>query len=167
MTKRAPYAALAAVVLYAALVGAIRGTDGDIPSATAINGLDQVLYFRYLDIQAYVQGNVPARWAVAFASTVAVECFVLGLMLKNHDFRVVARAGFLASLSTHPVFWYCLTGLRTDYAFWVVTLELAIAGVEAVVLSAVLEDVSVRRCLVLSLAANGASFLLGLLGISG
>ncbi|HZX29952.1 MAG TPA: hypothetical protein VFF03_01245 [Rhodocyclaceae bacterium] len=162
--KQPRYAALAAVALYAALVAVIRGAAGDVPLGAGIDGLDRLLYSRALDAQAYVQGHLAAGWAVAFASTVATECFVLGLMLRGQDFLKVAWAGFLASLSTHPLLWFGLAGIRSDYAFWVLALELAIAGVEALVLHAVLREVTLRRCVRLSVVANGASFLLGLLG---
>lgn len=157
-------AALAAIAAYAVLVLAVRRSGGDFHPMPVLGSLDQSLYSRYLDLMAYLHGRVAANWAAAFVSTVATECFVLGMLLRKYDFLEVARAGFLASLATHPLFWYGLTGIRADYALWVVVLELAIAAVEALVLFAALRDISLPRCLILSAAANGASFLLGLLG---
>lgn len=134
----------------------------EISYIPGIAELDQRLYSHYLDMLASVQASTAIRWAIAFSSTVATECFVLGLMMKGRRFGTVAKAGFVANLSTHPIFWYLLTGIEYNYALWTVTLEVVIAGVEALILLKMLGDIRLRDALVLSLAANGASFFFGL-----
>lgn len=155
-------AVLLACLLYAALIVALRLAPLELPLAPEISGFDQKLYSSYLDALARVQSSPATQWAVAFASTVATECFVLGLLLRRRPFPAVAKAGLIANLATHPLFWYLLTGVEHNYAFWVVAFELVIAGLEAAILALVLPGL--RRChaLGLSLVANGASFLLGL-----
>ena len=155
-------AALLAWFLYAALVFALRLTPLELPLVPGISGFDQRLYSSYLDALARVQGSLAAQWAIAFMSTVATECFVLGLLLRRRPFPAVVKAGLLANLATHPLFWYLLTGVERNYALWVVVSELAIAGVEALILAMALPGLRRRHALLLSLAANGASFLLGL-----
>lgn len=127
-----------------------------------LSDLDQRLYFHYLDGLAFIQGSIAARWVIAFLSTLATECFVLGLMLGSHYFPRVVKAGLIANLATHPVFWYFLVGIEQDYAIWVVISELVIAAVESIIIFLVLGDIRWRYALLLSLAANGASFFLGL-----
>jgi hypothetical protein len=95
-------------------------------------------------------------WLIAFAFTQVVE---VPIYLRA---RAGWRAAFLASAFTHPVVWFGFPALREwVHSYWgtVVLMECFAIGAEAVWLS----TRGVRRALLWSLLANGASVALGFL----
>lgn len=154
--------ALLAVLVYLGLIAVVRNASGEFLPVHGISELDRRLYFHYLNIIAFSQHSMAVRWVTACLSTITTECLILGLMLWKHAFPRVVKAGCIANLATHPAFWYLLSGIGSNYAFWVVFFELIIAGVESLVIFAMLRELRLRDALFVSLTANGASFLLGL-----
>ena len=108
-------------------------------------------------------------WLLAFAVTQVVECPIyvaaLGRDGPKRSLRDRLSLAFAASAITHPVVWFVIphlwrvTGQGTGYAGLVVTSEAFAVLVEA----ELLRGFGLRRSLVWSLVANGASAGLGYL----
>lgn len=102
---------------------------------------------------------------VALGLTLAIESpivLVAAWRLRVHWLRGLA-AGLLASSLTHPLAWWVSRQLGPqDYGVWIVSLEGMICLAEAVLLKFILK-ISWRWALALSLVANTASALTGLL----
>jgi hypothetical protein len=108
-------------------------------------------------------------WLLAFAFTQVVECpiyvAVLGRDGPKRSLPARLALAFTASAITHPVVWFVIphlwrvTGQGTGYAGLVATSEAFAVLVEA----ELLRGFGLRRSLVWSLVANGASFGLGYL----
>ncbi len=103
-------------------------------------------------------------WLAAFLLTLAVEVPIAAWLLRRDEpdrVRLVLLVAF-ASLATHPVVWYVWT-----QAFLVGTPEYIVAaeawafGIEALFYWAAFRQAGVRRAVVVSLAANAASFIAG------
>jgi hypothetical protein len=95
-------------------------------------------------------------WLLAFAFTQAVEVPIY--LRAGASFRTA----FLASTLTHPLVWFGFPTVRAlglGYAGTVVLVECFAIGVEALWLS----TRGVKRALLWSLLANGASVALGFL----
>ena len=102
-----------------------------------------------------------AAWARAFCVTLAVELAVATPLLRGRLApRLVLVA--LANLASHPAVWFVLPELGLGYPAWLVSAELWAVTVEAVAYRALLPGMAARRAVVVSLAANAASFLAGL-----
>jgi len=111
-----------------------------------------------------------SEYLPALILTLGTELLVLVLLLRRHH-RIgsVVLAGFLASGFTHPQLWYVwphVIDSRTHYVAYVVSGELLILLIEAVILWLVLRRRNGKRvhpltALGASALANGASFLLG------
>ena len=101
----------------------------------------------------------------ALGLTLAIESPVVLLAawrLRVHWLRGLA-AGLLASGFTHPWAWWVSGQLGPqDYGLWIVALEIVVGLVETVILRIVLR-VPWRWALALSVAANAASALAGVL----
>ncbi len=92
------------------------------------------------------------QWLIAYLFTQAIE---VPLYLRVTTFR----AAFLASTFTHPVVWFVFPAFWPGgYFSMVVAAELFAWGIEAVWL----KRVGVKRALLWSLIANGASLCIGL-----
>jgi hypothetical protein len=106
------------------------------------------------------------NWLRAFALTLIMEVLVAVPLLAPAEPRLARRTAVVAvaNLSTHPLVWFLFPGLTLSSCarlaiseVWAVTAELAIYLLVWPVLR-------FRRAASVSLAANGASFLLGLVG---
>lgn len=108
-------------------------------------------------------------WFVAFVLTVALEAPVVLYLLRRAEPSVL-RLGLLvvfANLATHPVVWYVITQLLlVGTPGYVLVAETWAIAVEAVFYGAVVRGLSVRRAIVVAVAANAMSFLAGrLIGV--
>jgi hypothetical protein len=109
---------------------------------------------------------LPAQaWLLAFGLTVVVEVPIVTWLLRGRDpggWRLALLVVF-ANLATHPAVWFVFPQL-----FYAGTVEyLAAAETWAIVVEAVFYGLTVRpmtpaRAVGIALAANGASFLVGL-----
>ena len=105
-----------------------------------------------------------SAWFPAFVVTLAVELPIAAWLLRRAEPGLL-RAGvlvFFANLATHPAVWYVVTQL-----FLVGTLEYTLAAegwavsAEAVFYAAAVRGLPVRRAIMVSVLANGASFVAG------
>ena len=104
------------------------------------------------------------RWAIHFALTQAIEVpiYVAGMPGRARGPRLLIAFG--ASALTHPWLWFVLPPLLLrplHYAGYVALVEPLIAAAEALYLIGM--GVPRRRAIVLSLIANAASFVAGVL----
>jgi len=104
-------------------------------------------------------------WLAAFLLTVAVEVPIVVRLLRGRDpggWRLVVLVVF-ANLATHPAVWFIFPQL-----FYVSTIpflaasELWAVAAEAVFYAVAFRSVTPVRAVATSVAANGASFLVGL-----
>jgi hypothetical protein len=105
-----------------------------------------------------------ANWLRAFGLTLLVELAIALPLLAPVEPRLSRRASavVVANLATHPLVWFLFPGLAIGVgarlAFsevWAVLAELAIYRI-------VWPAISIRRAALLSLAANAASLVAGL-----
>jgi hypothetical protein len=105
-----------------------------------------------------LNGALLAHWAVAFAFTEIVEVPIYRRIL---DAKLIEAFG--ASAITHPVLWFVYVPLvrgHLSYAAYAALGETLVVLVEAAYFAFAFKR---KRALVASLAANSASFALGLL----
>lgn len=101
----------------------------------------------------------------ALLFTLAVEAPLVGLAghRLGKPWMRIAAAGLLPSLLTHPLAWQAWSRLSPyDYASGVTLIEAGVWLAEAALLKILLQ-LQWRQALLLSLAANAASFMLGYL----
>jgi len=105
-----------------------------------------------------------ANWLRAFGLTLLVELAIALPLLAVAERRLSRRASAvaIANLATHPLVWFLFPGLAVGAAArlglseaWAVLAELAIYRV-------VWPSLSIRRAVLVSVAANAASLLIGL-----
>ena len=103
-------------------------------------------------------------WLAAFLLTVAVEVPVAGWLLRRDEpdrVRLVLLTAF-ASLATHPIVWYVWTQVfLVGTPAYLVAAEAFAVLVEAAFYWAAFRGVRPSRALLISLAANAASFATG------
>jgi hypothetical protein len=68
----------------------------------------------------------------------------------------------LANLASHPAVWFVFPELGLSYAGWLALAEAWAVSIEALAYGVLLPGTGARRALVVSLAANAASFAAGL-----
>jgi hypothetical protein len=104
------------------------------------------------------------NWLRAFGLTLAVELPIAAPLLATAEPRPARRMAViaLANLTTHPLVWFLFPGLRLGHGTrlalseaWAFTAELAIYLL-------VWPALRFRRAALASMAANGASFAVGL-----
>ena len=103
-------------------------------------------------------------WLRAFALTLAVELPVAVALLAFIEPRRARRAGaaVLANLATHPLVWFAFPGLTAGPAARLASSEVwAVVG-EAAIYRFIWPALPLHRAALVSLAANTASFLVGL-----
>jgi hypothetical protein len=100
-------------------------------------------------------------WARAFAVTLAVELAVATPLLRDTRGRRLAVVA-LANLASHPAVWFVFPELGLGWPAWLVAAELWALAVEAVAMRALLSGVGARRAALVALAANAASFAVGM-----
>ncbi len=100
--------------------------------------------------------------------TILIETFVLFIFFKtkfktaNIDNRRLLLTGFLCSFSTLPYLWYVFPIFIQSILSYVLIGELSVVIVEALIISGILKT-NFRNAFLISLVANLASFLTGLL----
>ena len=103
-------------------------------------------------------------WLAAFLLTIAVEVPIAAWLLRRDEpdrARLLLLVAF-ASLATHPIVWYVWTQVflvgTTEY---VVAAEAWAVAVEALFYWAAFRSAGARRAILVSVAANVASFIAG------
>jgi hypothetical protein len=114
----------------------------------------------------------PPRYLLALGLTLAVEVPVYAVALSL-GWRMPVRRAIMAALAvnaaTHPLLWWSLMPLTGHESYPMVLLfaELTVCLTEALLLAALIPGMRLRRpdplLLALSIAANGASVLAGLI----
>jgi len=99
-------------------------------------------------------------WLTSFLLTNALELPVLLLVFRDVSRKRVLLVGMLATSLTHPVLWWVWPHVVSDYTTAVLTGEILIVCVEAIVLGLGLQ-VGWRKALAGSALANGTSMVLG------
>ena len=100
-------------------------------------------------------------WAISFAVTLGIELPVAVVSLRDEPRLRVLGVTALCSLLTHPAFWFLFSELFTNYWAYIVTGEMGILVVEALVLWSLLR-VDLRTAVATSAFMNAASYLGGL-----
>ena len=105
------------------------------------------------------------RWLTAFLLTLAIELPVAGILLRRHEASRAALAGklFFANLATHPLVWFAFPLLPGSWAATTALSEIFACLTEAAFFALIIPGVKPGRAMLVSLAANCASFGLGLL----
>ena len=105
-------------------------------------------------------------WFRAFLLTLVVEAPIVALLLRRWEPswpRLLALI-FFANLASHPAVWFVFTQLLVIGTLgYLVVAEGWAIGCEALFYWAAFRGLPVRRAIVVSLAANAASFAVGLL----
>jgi hypothetical protein len=106
-------------------------------------------------------------WLEGFGLTLALEEPVAVSMLGAVEPSVARRmlAVFLVNLSTHPLVWFFFTRIGLPRAAGVTAAELWAFGFEIVGYKVIFPQASWRRCAATSVAANGVSFVAGLVAV--
>lgn len=106
-------------------------------------------------------------WAWAFARTLLVEVPLVVLLvraLRSGDRPTLPRAALAALLGsalTHPLLWFVWSRVVEDYHRYLLSGELLVVAIEALLLWGLARPLSLRRCLGISLVVNGASMAVG------
>lgn len=104
------------------------------------------------------------EWFRAFLLTLAVELPIAAILLRHYEPawpRLVVLLVF-ANLASHPAVWFIFTQLfLIGTRSYVIAAEGWAVGAEALFYWTVFRGLSVCRAIVVSLAANAASFLVG------
>lgn len=96
--------------------------------------------------------------------TLAVELPLLALILRGRcPGRKAVLAGVLGTGAMHPLFWYVWPHVFDSYAAYIITGELLVLAVEAVVIHVVAKPGSFALALGASGLVNAASYLGGAL----
>jgi hypothetical protein len=105
-------------------------------------------------------------WFRAFILTLVVEVPVAAYLLRREEpdrVRLLLLVAF-ASLATHPIVWYVWTQVfLVGTPEYLVVAEAWAVGVEAVFYWAAFRGLRPSRALLISVAANAASFIAGTL----
>ena len=106
-----------------------------------------------------------ANWLRAFGLTLAIEIPIAASMLAAVEPRTARRlAGVvMANLATHPLVWFLFPGLALGWAARFAASEAWAFLAETAVYLIVWPSLRLRRAALVSLAANGASALAGLI----
>ncbi len=103
-------------------------------------------------------------WSRAFALTLVLEGLLVVPGLRAAQPSLPRRFALLlfANLATHPIVWFVLPEFPLRYSAMVALAELWAFCAEAAFYAMVVERLSWRRGVLLSLAANGLSLLGGI-----
>jgi hypothetical protein len=106
-----------------------------------------------------------ANWLRAFGLTLLVELAVALPLLAPGERRLSRRASavVVANLATHPLVWFLFPGLAVGAAAHVALSEAWAVLAELAIYRIVWPALSIRRAALVSMAANGASLVVGLL----
>lgn len=106
-------------------------------------------------------------WLRGFGLTLVVE-EAIGIPLlasTEQSFSRRAMAILVANLATHPLVWFFFSRLGLPRATFMVVAETWAFGFEVLAYRTIFPSASWKRCSLVSISANSASFLLGLLAI--
>lgn len=103
-------------------------------------------------------------WLRAFGLTLVVELPIATPLLAAAEPRRARRMAViaLANLATHPLVWFLFPGLTLGYGARLTLSEAWAFMAELAIYLLVWPALRLRRAALTSLAANGASFVLGL-----
>lgn len=103
-------------------------------------------------------------WGRAFALTAAVELTVAVPALRRTRASRWRRlvTVFIAQLATHPIVWFVIPALHLPRPLFVAVAELWAFSIEALLYYVALPPLDWRSAALISGAANGASFAIGL-----
>ena len=104
-------------------------------------------------------------WLRGFGLTIAIEESIAVPLLAPVEPGRVRRvlAVLLANLSTHPLVWFFFTRVGWSWAVGIWVAEAWAFGFEIVAYRVIFANASWKRCALVSVSANGVSYLLGLL----
>ena len=103
-----------------------------------------------------------ADWALSFALTLIVEVPLFAALGRGLPAWRAAVVGAVGSCVTHPLLWFVWPRIVSDYTAFLVTGEVLVTLIEALIVVIALPDAGLRRALVMSCVANAASLGLGL-----
>jgi hypothetical protein len=102
------------------------------------------------------------KWGSAFVATLALEGPLIFLILKKLPVNRALFAFLTANCTSHPFLWFAFP-IFEPYWMWVTTGEIAVVAYEALVYWRLLQQqISLRKAIVVSLAANALSCVVGL-----
>jgi hypothetical protein len=103
-------------------------------------------------------------WLWMFGLTCGVELTVAMMLLRRAEPRLWRRASgiLVANLATHPLVWFVFPGARLSYLTQVSLSEVWAVMAEVLVYIVIWPNLGWRRALLVSFAANAASFLVGI-----
>ena len=106
-----------------------------------------------------------ANWLRAFGLTLAVELAIALPLLAPIEPRLSRRASAVAvvNLATHPLVWFLFPGLALGAAARVALSETWAVLAELAIYRVVWPALSLRRAALVSVAANAASVVAGLI----
>ena len=107
-----------------------------------------------------------SAWFTAFVVTVVIEAPIVWWFVRVREPSVlrVGTAVLLANLASHPAVWFIFTQLLlVGSVAYTLTTEIWAVIVEAILYVLALRGVGPRRALAVSLVANAASYLVGVL----
>jgi hypothetical protein len=108
-----------------------------------------------------------AAWAWAFGRTLLVEVPLVLLLvwaLRDGERPTLSRAALAAMIGsavTHPLLWFAWSRVVHDYSSYLLSGELLVVAIEALLLWWLARPLPLRRCLGISLVVNGASIAVG------
>ena len=107
-------------------------------------------------------------WLQAFGLTVLVECLIALPLLRRSETSMLRRiaAVILVNLATHPLVWFLFPGLMMPYGARVALSEIWAGIGEACAYALIWPAAGLKRAALVSIAANAASFLLGVVVLS-
>lgn len=102
-------------------------------------------------------------WLRGFGLTWMVESAVAIPLLVSTESSRIRRlmAVLLANLATHPLVWFFLSSLGWSRTTFACVAEAWAFGFEILVYRVIFDQAPWRRCLIVSVGANAASFLVG------
>ncbi|MFH1393985.1 MAG: hypothetical protein ABII71_03180 [Candidatus Micrarchaeota archaeon] len=100
----------------------------------------------------------------AFLLTLVLETSVIYILLRRrYEAKDIVLNSALANTMTHPLVWFLFPAMGLGYGMQAISSELFAFLAEAVILSSMFRNMSLKEGAVLSLAANAVSFATGLL----
>ncbi|MBN2528020.1 MAG: hypothetical protein JXR76_16640 [Deltaproteobacteria bacterium] len=108
--------------------------------------------------------SVQWRWFIAFLLTLTLEAPVYIWLGRQYASVIkAAAAGALGSCVTHPLLWFVWRPFFDDYLLYVISGEIIVFLVEAVILRIIIREMPFSKALSISLLANATSYGIGLL----
>jgi hypothetical protein len=114
--------------------------------------------------------NYEVLFLKSLVKTIVIETLMLVVAIRwffkinasTIDLRSIVFSGFICSFATLPYLWFILPAYIHNRTMYVALGEIAVTLLEAIFLCFILK-ITKYRALILSILANGASLLIGLL----